>query len=93
MNMPQVEEHDPPPNPAKFTDSRCADYIRKYGDESWELDALEPSLIVSLVRNAVHDLQDRRAWAASAEEQQSGRALLRAVADNWDSVVEHVDGL
>jgi hypothetical protein len=42
LNMDQVEHYGPPPNPAKITDSRCAGYIRNYGEESWELDALEP---------------------------------------------------
>jgi len=45
LNMPQIEELKPPPNPAKTTDSRSSDYIAKFGTSSWELDALEPSYI------------------------------------------------
>lgn len=51
LNMDQVREYDPPPNPAKETDSRFAGYIREYGDESWELDALEPQVLAQLVRD------------------------------------------
>jgi DNA topoisomerase VI subunit A len=48
LTMSQVEEYEPPPNPAKVTDSRFEDYAAKYGDESWELDALEPSVLEQL---------------------------------------------
>lgn len=37
--MYYIEEYDPPPNPAKLTDSRVGGYLDAYGDESWELDA------------------------------------------------------
>ncbi len=49
LTMEQIEALNPPPNPAKTTDSRFASYLREYGNESWELDALEPSQLVELV--------------------------------------------
>ena len=39
LNMDQVQQYAPPPNPAKITDSRAVGYIAIHGDESWELDA------------------------------------------------------
>jgi hypothetical protein len=42
LNFDQVEKYNPPPNPAKLSDSRASGYIAKYGAYSWELDALEP---------------------------------------------------
>jgi hypothetical protein len=53
LNMDQVKEHKPPPNPAKLSDSRCSSYVRQYGDKSWELDALEPQVIQGLVHGAI----------------------------------------
>lgn len=50
LNFNQVEDYNPPPNPAKTTDSRYESYEALYGDESWELDALEPCTIVELIR-------------------------------------------
>lgn len=44
LNWDQIDEFTPPPNPAKLSDSRAGAYIAEYGDESWELDALEPTL-------------------------------------------------
>lgn len=53
LNMPQIEELNPPPNPAKLTDSRANEYIAKYGNSSWELDALDPQYISDLIENAL----------------------------------------
>lgn len=49
LDMKQIQEERPPPNPAKNTDSRFEDYRRMYGDSSWELDALSPTYLRRLV--------------------------------------------
>lgn len=54
LNMEQVEELNPPENPAKLTDSRAADYISHYGTKSWELDAIEPKQLAQLVTDAIN---------------------------------------
>jgi hypothetical protein len=59
LNMDQIEEFEPPPNPAKITDTRSTVYIAEFGNNSWELDALEPKIIVNLVRDAVNKLIDK----------------------------------
>lgn len=58
LNMDQVEELNPPPSPAKVTDSRWRDYMLEFGNDSWELDALEPSVINELIKNEVAKLRD-----------------------------------
>ena len=50
--MPQIERYNPPPNPAKVTDTRAKAYIAEFGNESWELDALEPRVIADLIQEA-----------------------------------------
>lgn len=62
LNMDQVEQYDPPPNPAKVNDSRFADYQREFGDESWELDALDPRTIRDLIDTAVRGVRDEALW-------------------------------
>jgi hypothetical protein len=87
LNFDQVEEYDPPPNFAKQTDARFAEYQREYGDESWELDALEPAVLSALVERHVIELRDDEVWAEDVEEQEDGRQWLQSAADNWDDVV------
>lgn len=62
LNLDQINEYRPPPNPAKTTDSRFESYIRQYGPDSWELDALEPKVIVQLVRDHVTKYRDETLW-------------------------------
>ena len=56
LTIEQVEEYGLPPNPAKETDSRFKEYRRQYGDKSWELDALHPSVFKTLISNEIESL-------------------------------------
>jgi hypothetical protein len=90
LNFDQVEQYNPPPNPAKETDSRATNYIEQYGGESWELDALEPTVIGDLIRNAVTGLINQRKWDEAVYEETANRAALKAVSNRWDDVREFV---
>lgn len=79
LTMDQVRQYDPPPNPAKLTDVRSTDYIELYGPSSWELDALEPSVINQLIADAVSDVVDDEIWEEQVEKQEAERAHLRSL--------------
>jgi hypothetical protein len=79
LNMDQVEEYDPPPNPAKMTDSRFQDYAAQFGTSSWELDALEPSVINALITSHVEDLRDEDIYQDALIEQKEGRDRLQDI--------------
>lgn len=76
LNMDQVRRYNPPPNPAKVTDSRFRAYVAEFGGESWELDALEPAVIAALIRTAVRKLIDFKKWKARTAIIESGRKAL-----------------
>ncbi len=90
LNMDQIEEHKPPPNPAKDTDVRASAYILEYGDQSWELDALDPAFLSNLVRERVTKLIDRPKWDARVEEEKEHRRLLDEVSSRWDELTENL---
>jgi hypothetical protein len=92
LTMAQIEEYDPPPNPAKVTDSRFADYERIYGDESWELDALDPTTLAALIREHVGDIVDDERMELAVAEETTQRELVTAVSDRWDEVVAFLEG-
>jgi len=69
LNMPQIEELRPPPNPAKLTDSRSTDYVARYGDSSWELDALSPLYIERLIEESVTRIRDPEIWNRSLQRE------------------------
>ena len=88
LNYDQVEQYDPPPNPAKETDSRSTGYKARFGDSSWELDALSPAVIAELVENAITDYIDLDQWNAAKAGQTENRKTLKVIADRWDDVQE-----
>lgn len=88
LNMPQIQQYQPPPNPAKATDARFADYQQQHGDESWELDALEPAVLAALVEEALDEIRDPAAWADALAEEEEARRLLGVVAEQWDDLTE-----
>jgi hypothetical protein len=87
LNWEQIEQYTPPPNPAKATDSRFDGYQNLYGDESWELDALEPSVISDLIETNILNLRDDNLWNEAIEEEAHHKALLKRTADEWGHVV------
>lgn len=92
LTMDQVTEYDPPPNPAKLTDSRVGAYIARYGSESWELDALSPPVIDALIQQTIEQYRDADRWDAQQEKQTTARAQLQDAADRWADVVTYLDG-
>lgn len=86
LNMDQVEQYKPPPNPAKQTDSRHDGYAREFGNISWELDALEPSVIADLVTGRIEELVDHGIWDETRFAEEETENLLTAVGENWDHV-------
>jgi hypothetical protein len=93
LNMDQVEEYAPPPNPAKTTDSRFSDYSSQYGDDSWELDALDPVTIQGIVTNEITTRLDMATWNADAAYDTSVREMITKVARHWDDVAEYAADL
>lgn len=77
LNMEQIDRYGPPPNPTKLSDSRANAYISEYGAESWELDALEPSVIATLIREKLESLIEPDAWGAAQAKQDEGRKRLQ----------------
>lgn len=80
LNKGQVERYNPPPNPAKLSDSRAAGYVADFGYESWELDALDPRTIRDLIAEAVAQVRDEALWdQALAREAADRDRLDRAI--------------
>ena len=88
LNRDQIDEYNPPPNPAKMTDSRATGYVAEFGDESWELDALAPNVIEGLIDNAVAGYLDADEWDRVMGEQDEHRRKLKGVADNWTKLTK-----
>lgn len=92
LNMNQVKKFKPPPNPVKLKDSRAKGYTEKHGKESWELDALEPSVLHELIQDNIKKLLDTRKWNARLKQVERNKKKLKKLSDlarsgkNWKVV-------
>lgn len=86
LTMEQIEEKKPPPNPAKVTDSRYEGYASQYGNESWELDALEPQFISNLIRDEIELERDDEKWQEAFSQQEKERSQIAKVIKKWNEL-------
>jgi len=81
LTIAQVKQYNPPPNPAKLTDSRAKDYVAKFGSHSWEVDALPPQVLTQLVRRAFAKYVDKAKVEAIKAQEVKDKDALRAAAE------------
>lgn len=80
LTMDQIRHHNPPPNPAKRSDARFAAYSEKHGDESWEVDALDPATLTRLIRDQFEEIVDMDVMdAVKKQEERDKKTLLDVV--------------
>ena len=84
LTMEQIEEYQPPPNPAKTTDSRYASYMAEYGEESWELDALDPRVLAELITDKVNRHTEFHKRERLIEREEKERAQIRRIAQKFN---------
>ncbi len=84
LNMDQIRQYKPPHAPAKKTDSRSPEYIRKYGDKSWELDALNPSVIRDLIEKNIKKYLNVRKFNERVALEKEYKNQLEELANNWE---------
>ena len=92
LNREQIDKYNPPPNPAKVTDSRARSYIKQHGTSSWELDALRPEVLTDLIKNSIHEYLDVDLYQEQCDLEGEGDAFLGLVRDNFEAVKDFVDG-
>lgn len=85
LNMDQVEEHSPPPNPAKLSDTRAYKYIRRFGKSSWELDALDPKTLVKLIQERITKEIDWTSWEYYAKKEEEEKQKIKDISDKFRS--------
>ncbi len=91
LTMDQIRQYSPPPNPAKFTDSRARDYVAQYGHESWELDALDPADMAELIEEHIQSAIEPDAWNAAKAREKSEKSTLTSISDRWSDVEAFIE--
>lgn len=98
LNLDQIEEFGPPPNPTKLSDSRAQGCIEQFGYECWELDALDPSVISRLIDENVRMYRDEELYRDVLMRENEEKGTLRDLRDgyqgliqNWSEICENYD--
>lgn len=91
LTMNQIQTYHPPPNPAKITDSRASKYIDQFGDESWELDALEPKVITDLIKKQVTMYRNDDIYRAVCDKESREKEELKMLERNYDRAVAYLE--
>lgn len=88
LNMDQVITYGLPPNPTKLTDSRAGEYMKRFGHDSWELDAVEPKVISDFICDEVFRYRDHELWDKACEREADMQEFLAdvtaAATDDWE---------
>lgn len=88
LTMDQIEEYNPPKNPAKESDPRSDWYINKFGESSWEVDALRPEVLHELIQSTIESDIDMKMFEAMKEKEESDRKKLEELAIDFEDELE-----
>jgi hypothetical protein len=78
LSFDQVQRFGLSPNPTKSADPRIDDYVSQFGDQCWELDAIEPNELQRIAEEAIVRHIDSVAWKSTLAEQELERKQLDA---------------
>lgn len=79
LTKEQIEEYDPPPNPAKTSDPRAHTFIAEHGSTSWEVDALPPNVLHRLLDSAIKEHIDFDMYKTVVEREDADKERLEAL--------------
>lgn len=83
LNLDQIERLKPPPNPAKMTDTRFVKYRQRFGDKSWELDALPPTVLSDMARKEILSHVDTKRWDKWSAGVEKARKKMLKLVETW----------
>jgi hypothetical protein len=76
LTKDQIRQYDPPPNPAKVSDPRAKDFIEKFGDTSWEVDALKPEVLNAILTTNIKELIDSEMYDEIVSREEADKEKL-----------------
>ena len=82
LTWEQIEEYNPPPNPTKITDPRSSWYIGEHGNMSWEVDALPPNVLDTLVRETIEKEIDMKLFEGMLRQEKADKKILQGYIEN-----------
>lgn len=82
LTRKQIDQYNPPPNPAKTTDPRHARFAANHGLTSWEVDALRPEVLDSILTKAIEKMIDVKLYKKVVSEEAADKERLNALREH-----------
>ena len=79
LTKEQIKQYNPPPNPAKTTDPRAGKFIDEHGATSWEVDALPPNVLITLLDDAIRGQIDFTTYMDIVNRENGDKEKLQAL--------------
>lgn len=77
----QIDLYKPPPNPAKKTDPRAKDFIKKFGATSWEVDALPPQVLNEILESSIVSHVDLEIYNKIVDSEKADKEKIKKLID------------
>ena len=87
ITMEQIKRLLPPSRPVNLKDSRAKEYIEKYGDRCWEVEAIRPRTLFRLIEAGLRKVVPPE-YLAEAEERELAARLVRRITERLRREIE-----
>jgi len=87
LTIDQIRRFKPPSRPVNLKDSRAKEYIEKYGDRCWEVEAIRPRTLYRLIEAGLKEAVPPE-YLADAEARERAARLARPVTERLRQVIE-----
>ena len=87
LTKDQIQQYDLPPMPVKRSDARSEGFLESYGDQSVELDALDPNTLKLMVAQSIASNIDLDLWSKKEERIESLKVWIKGKLDNMENLV------
>ena len=87
LTMEQIKRFKPPSRPVNMKDSRAKEYIEKYGDRCWDVEAIRPRTLYRLIETGLKQAVPPE-FLAEAETREKAARLARPVTERLRKTIE-----
>jgi hypothetical protein len=87
LTMEQIKRFKPPSRPVNLKDTRAKDYIQKYGDRCWEVEAIRPRTLYRLIEAGLKEAVPAEYLAVTEAKEKAAR-LARPITERLAKAVE-----
>jgi len=87
LTMEQIKRFKPPSRPVNMKDSRAKEYIEKYGDRCWEVEAIRPRTLYRLIERRLKEAVPPK-HLALAEAKEKAARLAKPITERIRRTIE-----